>query len=82
MNELIFQELDIFFQKAIRFCFLLFDQNLDFFSTLPTTMPLTELDPTKAKILKLLQTDALLTNKEISIKLNKSIAPFLKESGD
>ena len=46
-----------------------------------------ELDPTDIEILKLLQQDATLTNKEISFKLHKSIATIherikrLKEQG-
>lgn len=46
-----------------------------------------ELDPTDTEILKLLQKDATLTNKEISFKLHKSIATIherirrLKEQG-
>src|SRR6201985_2211684 len=50
-------------------------------------MPISELDPTDVQILKLLQTDATLTNKEISYKLRKSIATVherirrLKEQG-
>lgn len=48
---------------------------------------MTDLDPTDTGILKLLQQDASLTNKEISYKLNKSIATIherirrLKEQG-
>jgi len=47
----------------------------------------TELDPTDTEILKLLQIDATLTNKELAFKLNKSIATVherikkLKEHG-
>jgi Lrp/AsnC family leucine-responsive transcriptional regulator len=50
-------------------------------------MIMIELDPTDLEILKLLQRDASLTNKEISYKINKSIATIhervrrLKEQG-
>jgi Lrp/AsnC family leucine-responsive transcriptional regulator len=50
-------------------------------------MSTSELDPTDVEILKLLQKDASLTNKEISYKLHKSIATIherirrLKEQG-
>jgi DNA-binding Lrp family transcriptional regulator len=52
-----------------------------------TTMSVNELDVTDIEILKLLQRDATLTNKEISFKLHKSIATIherikrLKEQG-
>jgi Lrp/AsnC family leucine-responsive transcriptional regulator len=50
-------------------------------------MIMIDLDPTDVEILKLLQKDASLTNKEISYKINKSIATIhervrrLKEQG-
>ena len=48
---------------------------------------LVDLDPTDLELLKLLQKDATLTNKEMAFKLNKSIATIherikkLKEQG-
>jgi len=58
-----------------------------FFQQLFLAMAANELDPTDRDILKLLQRDATMTNKEISFKLHKSIATIherirrLKEQG-
>ena len=57
------------------------------FGTLPFKMNANQLDPVDIQILKLLQADATLTNKEISLKIFKSIATIherirrLKEQG-